>query len=183
MSNPKVVVIGLRTGIRSDDSIEVLSISRGVHARYRLSVSSASLELFQNSSDDLFFEFDDLSRSEVSSYLIESMWRIEVSEADIEFGCETLRRLEATRLGPPLITFDAQLGMFSKVISTVVEQFRVLKDTDSAALATIGRLEVTLRAIHKNPMLSLKSREDLRNARLAIASIRSAIELQQIRSE
>jgi hypothetical protein len=183
MSNPKFVVIGLRTGIRSDDSIEVLFLSRGLHARYRLSVSSASLELFRHSSDDLFFEFDVLSDSEVSSYLIESMWRIEVSEADIEFGCETLRRLEAAGLGPPLIADDEHLGLFSNVISTVVEQFRVLKDTDSAALATIGRLEGTFRAIHKNPMLSVKSREVLRNARLAIASIRSAIELQQIRAD
>lgn len=80
-----VLVLALRAGSQSDDTIELLCLRAGDCSRFRLYLSTLDLDLIERGDDIDGVEFDTADDEGVRIFLIETMWYLHIEPRDLQW--------------------------------------------------------------------------------------------------
>jgi hypothetical protein len=174
---PNTFILAIRSGRSANDAIEALCLRRIDHSRYRLYTTTLDTGLIESDDDLLPVEFENAHDPNVTTLLIESFWRIDVSESDIDAATGLLA--DGVRDSETVLPESDELSLrcFGPLLANLLAQLASIKLTHLGGLAMVGRISRTLTTLSTLPYLHRDEQDAIESARRAVITLEAELKL------
>jgi hypothetical protein len=166
------LVLGCRVGLLCDDTIELLCLRKGDRCRYRLYLSTVDLGLTERQDDLEGVEFDSADEDLVRTFLVESMWYLQI-EPSVLIG---LGAIDESVMGTRMFGDDrAATGVVDALLEIAEKQVREFGDSSLSRLAFNGVNSINA-ILDRAAMLTVEQRGRLAEVRSRCSALGTTLD-------
>jgi len=179
----RTVIVAIRNGRSADDSIEVLCLKQTSPSRFLIFSTILGDDLRESDDDLLPVEFESPYDPDVTTLLIESFWRIEVSEQDIDAACRLLSSGRSERQLEFAEDKGQSLRSFGPLLANLLDQLTTIRVGQFGASAIVRRISNTLAILASLPYLTSEEQQAIHSAQRSAIELESQLKLYKVHRE
>jgi hypothetical protein len=166
------LILACRVGRFCDDTIELLCLRKGDRCRYRLYLSTVDLGLTERQDDLEGIEFDNADGDLVRTFLVESMWYLQI-EPSVLIG---LGAIDESVMGTRMFGDDrAATGVVDALLEIAEQQLGEFGGSGFSPFVLDGVTSITA-ILDRATMLTIEQRGRLAEARSRCSMLGTRLE-------